>query len=120
MQIIIIIIPAMSVETKIIYKLIMYEFKQAECNITELQFTVLLLDWNDGLHNFFSWPSKIRMIKSRRIRWLGHAARLGEKRNAYRIVVGKPEGKRSLGRQRRRWVDNIKTDPREKRRDCMD
>jgi hypothetical protein len=48
------------------------------------------------------------MIKSRRMRWAGHVARMVEKRNAYRILVGKPEGKRSLGRQRRRWVNNIK------------
>jgi hypothetical protein len=53
------------------------------------------------------------MIKSRRMRWAGHAARMGEKRNAYRILVGKPEGKRPLGRPRRRWVDNIKIDLRE-------
>jgi hypothetical protein len=53
-----------------------------------------------------------RVIKSRMIRWAGHAA-LGEKRNAYRILVGKPEGKRSLGRPRRRWVDNTELDLRE-------
>jgi hypothetical protein len=50
------------------------------------------------------------MIKSRRIRWAGHVARMGEKRNAYRILVGKPGGKRPLGRSIRRWVDNIKMD----------
>jgi hypothetical protein len=48
------------------------------------------------------------MIKSRRMRWAGHVARTGEKRNAYRILMGKPEGKRPLGRPRRKWVDNIK------------
>jgi hypothetical protein len=48
------------------------------------------------------------MIKSRRMRWAGHVARMGEKRNAYRSIVGKPEGKRSLGRTRHRWEDNIK------------
>jgi hypothetical protein len=53
------------------------------------------------------------MIKSRRMRWEGHVARMGEKINAYRIFVGKPEGKRPLGRPRRRWVDNIKMDLRE-------
>jgi hypothetical protein len=53
------------------------------------------------------------MIKSRRMRWEGHVARMGEKRNACRILVGKPEGKRPLGRPRRRWVDNIKMDLRE-------
>jgi hypothetical protein len=49
-------------------------------------------------------------MKSRRMRWAGHVARIGEKRTAYRILVGKPEGKRPLGRARRRWVDNIKID----------
>jgi hypothetical protein len=53
------------------------------------------------------------MIKLRRMRWTGHVARMGETRNAYRILVGKPEGKRPLGRPRRRWVDNIKMDLRE-------
>jgi hypothetical protein len=52
------------------------------------------------------------MIKSRRMRWTGHVTRTKEKRNAYRILVGKPEGKRPLGRPRRRWVDNIKMDLR--------
>jgi hypothetical protein len=49
-------------------------------------------------------------MKSRRKRWVGHVARMREKRNAYRLLVGKPEGKRPLGRQKRRWVDNIKMD----------
>jgi hypothetical protein len=53
------------------------------------------------------------MIKSRRMRWAGHVARMGEMRNAYRILVGNPEGKRTLGRPKRRWVDNIKMDLRE-------
>jgi hypothetical protein len=53
------------------------------------------------------------MIKSRRMRWAGHVARMGETRNAYRILVGKPEEKRPLGRPRRRWVDNIMIDLRE-------
>jgi hypothetical protein len=52
----------------------------------------------------------IRMIKSRRTRWAGHAARIGEKRNACRILMGKPEGKRPLGRPRHRWVNNIEID----------
>jgi transcription termination factor 2 len=68
---------------------------------------------NEELYNLYSSPSIIRMIKSRRLRWAGHVARMGEKRNAYRILVGNPEGKRLLGRQRRRWVDNIKMDLRE-------
>jgi hypothetical protein len=53
------------------------------------------------------------MIKSRRMRWTGHVTRMGEKRNAYRILVGKPEGKTPLGRPRRMWVDNIKMDLKE-------
>jgi hypothetical protein len=68
--------------------------------------------YSEELHNLYSSPSLIKMIKSRRIRWAGHVARIGEKRNAYKIVVGKPEGKRPLGRPRRRWVDNIKMDLR--------
>jgi hypothetical protein len=54
--------------------------------------------------------SIIRIIKSRRMRWAGHVARMGEKRNAYRLLVGKPERKRPPGRPRRRWVDNIRMD----------
>jgi hypothetical protein len=52
----------------------------------------------------------IRIIKSRRMRWAGLVARMGEKRNSYRLLVGKPEGKRPLGRSRRTWVDTIRTD----------
>jgi hypothetical protein len=58
-------------------------------------------------------PNIIRMIKSRRMRWARHVARMGETRNAHRILVGKPGGKRPLRRPRRRWVDNIKKDLRE-------
>jgi hypothetical protein len=64
---------------------------------------------NEELHNLYSSPSIIRMIKSRRMRWPGHVAEMGEKTNGYEILLGKPEGKRPLGR-RRRWKDNIKTD----------
>jgi hypothetical protein len=63
---------------------------------------------NEELHNLYFSPSTIRMIKSRRVRWTGHVARMEQKRNAYRILVGTPEGKRLLGRPTRRWVDNIK------------
>jgi hypothetical protein len=65
------------------------------------------------LHNLYSSPSIIRVIKSRSMRLAGHVSRMGEKRNAYRILVGMPEGKRPMGRPRRRWVDNIKMDLRE-------
>jgi hypothetical protein len=65
---------------------------------------------NEELHNLYWSPSLIRNVKSRSMRWAGHVARTG--RNAYRILVGKPEGKRPLGRPRRRWEDNIKMDLR--------
>ncbi|KAJ4441575.1 hypothetical protein ANN_11431 [Periplaneta americana] len=68
---------------------------------------------NAELHAFYSSPDIIRNIKSRRLRWAGHVARMGESRNAYRVLVGRQEGKRPLGRPRRRWEDNIKTDLRE-------
>jgi hypothetical protein len=68
---------------------------------------------NEEFHNFYSPPSIIRMIKSKRMRWAGRVARIGNKRNVYRILMGKPEGKRPLGSPTRRWVDNIKMDLRE-------
>jgi hypothetical protein len=65
---------------------------------------------NEGLNDLYSSPSIIRIIKSWRMRWAGHVTRMGEKRNAYRLLVGKPEGKSPLGRPRLRWVDNIRID----------
>jgi hypothetical protein len=65
---------------------------------------------NEELHNLYSSRSIIRMIKSRRMRWAGDGTQMREKRNAHRILVVKPEGKRSLGRPRRRRVDNIQMD----------
>jgi hypothetical protein len=65
---------------------------------------------NEELHDLYSSPSIIRIIKSRRMRLAGHVARMGEKKNVYRLLVGKPEGKRPLGRPRLRWIDNIKID----------
>ncbi|KAJ4443579.1 hypothetical protein ANN_05253 [Periplaneta americana] len=67
---------------------------------------------NTELHALYSSPDIIRNIKSRPLRWAGHVARMGESRNAYRMLVGRPEGKRPLGRPRRRWEDNIKMDLR--------
>jgi hypothetical protein len=75
---------------------------------------------NEELHNLYTFPNIIRTIKSRRMKWAGHVARMGEKRNAYRILVGKPEGKRPLGRTRYWWVDNIKMDFRELEWDDVD
>jgi hypothetical protein len=68
---------------------------------------------NEERHNLYCSPSIIRIIKSTRKRWAEHVAQMGEKRNAYRILVGKPEGKRPLGRPRRRWKDNIRMDLRD-------
>jgi hypothetical protein len=68
---------------------------------------------NGELHNLYSSPDIIRQVKSRRMRWAGHAARMGAGRNVYRVLVGKPEGKGPLERLRRRWEDGIKMDLRE-------
>jgi hypothetical protein len=68
---------------------------------------------NKELHALYSSPNIIRVIKSRRLRWAGHVARMGDRRGAYRTLVGKPDGRRPLGRPRHRWEDNIKMDLRE-------
>jgi hypothetical protein len=68
---------------------------------------------NDQLHSLYSSANTVRVIKSRRLRWTGHVARMGEGRDVYRVLVGRPEGKRPLGRPRRRWTDDIKMDLRE-------
>jgi hypothetical protein len=65
---------------------------------------------NEKLHDLYSSPSIIRIMKSRRMAWSGYVARLGEKKNAYRSAVGKPEGKKTLGRPIRRWLNNIRMD----------
>jgi len=65
---------------------------------------------NEELNDLYSSPNTVRVIKSRRMRWAGHVARMGEERGVYRVLVGIPEGKRTLGRPRRRWVDNNRTD----------
>jgi hypothetical protein len=65
---------------------------------------------NEELRDLYSSPSIIRIFKSRRMRWAGHVTRMGEKRNAYRLLVGNLEGKRPLGRPKRRWADNIRMD----------
>jgi len=68
---------------------------------------------NEELNDFYSSPNILRVIKSRRMRWAGHAARMGEELEVYRVLVGKPKGKRPLGRLRRRWVCNIRMDLQE-------
>ena len=68
---------------------------------------------NEELNDLYSSPNIVRVIKSRRMRWAGHVARVGEEWGMYRVLVGKPEGRRPLGRHRRRWVDNIRMDLQE-------
>jgi hypothetical protein len=68
---------------------------------------------NKELYNLYSSPDIIMQVKSRGMRWAGHMARMGEERKVYKVLVGKPEGKRPLGRPRRRWEDGIRMDLRE-------
>ena len=68
---------------------------------------------NEELNDLYSLPNTVRVVKSRRMRWAGHVSRMGEDRVMQRVLVGKPEGKRPLGRPRRRWEDNIKMDLQE-------
>jgi hypothetical protein len=68
---------------------------------------------NEELNDLYSSPNIVRVVKSRRMRWAGHVARMGEERGVHRVLVGKPEGKRPLGRPRRGWEDTIKMDVQE-------
>ena len=68
---------------------------------------------NEELNDLYSSPNIVRVIKWRRMIWAGHVARMGEERAVYRVLVGKPEGRRPLGRPRCRWVDNIRMDLQE-------
>ena len=68
---------------------------------------------NEELNDLYSSPNIVRVIKSRRMGWVGHVARMREGRGVYRLLVGKPEGKRPLGKPRRKWEDNIKMDPQD-------
>jgi hypothetical protein len=67
----------------------------------------------EGLNDLYSSPNVLRVIKSRRMRWVGHVARMWKRRGVHRVLVGKSEGKRSLGRSGRRWEVNIKRDLKE-------
>jgi hypothetical protein len=75
---------------------------------------------NEELNELYSLPNIVRVVKPRRMRWAGHVARMGEERGVHRVLVGKPEGKRPLGRPRRRWENNIKMDVQEVGGDCGD
>ena len=68
---------------------------------------------NEELNDLYSSPNIVGVIKSRRMRWAGHVACMGEESGVYWVLVGKPEGRRPLGRSRRRWVDNIRMDLQE-------
>ena len=68
---------------------------------------------NEELRDLYSLPSIVQVVKSRRMRWAGHVARMGEGRGVHRVLGGKPKGKRLLGRPRHRWEDNIKMDLQE-------
>jgi hypothetical protein len=75
---------------------------------------------NKEFSDLYSLPNIVLVVKSRRMRWAGHVARVGEGRGVHRIMVGKPEGKRRLGRPRHRWEDNIKMDLQEMGGSCRD
>jgi hypothetical protein len=75
---------------------------------------------NEELSDLYSLPNIVRVVKSRRMRWVGHVARMGEGTDVHRVLVGKSEGKRPLGRPRRRWEDNIKMDLQEVGGSCGD
>jgi hypothetical protein len=75
---------------------------------------------NEELNGLYSLPNIVRVIKSRRMRWAGHVACMGEGRAVYWFLVGKPEGRRPLGRPRRRWEDNVRMDLQEVRCGCED
>jgi len=68
---------------------------------------------NEELNDLYCSPNTVRLIKSRRMRWAGHVASMGEERGVYRVLVRKPEGRRPLGRPRRRWLDDIRMDLQE-------
>jgi hypothetical protein len=72
------------------------------------------------LHNLYSSPDIIRQVKSRRMRWAGHVAHVGEERKVYKVLVGKPKGRRPLGRPSHRWEDGVRMDLREIGLGCVD
>ena len=75
---------------------------------------------NEEFSDLYALPNIVRVVKSRRMRWVGHVARMGEGRGVHRVLFGKPEGKRPLGRPRRRWEDNIKMELQEVGGSCGD
>jgi hypothetical protein len=75
---------------------------------------------NEELNNLYSSRNIVRVMKSRRMKWVGHVTCMGERRRIFRVLMGKPEGKRPLGRPKHRWEDNIKMDLREVGYGCVD
>ena len=75
---------------------------------------------NEELSDLYRLPNNLRVVKSRKMRWVGHVAHMGEGSSVHRVLMGKPEGKRPLGRQRNRWEDNIKIDLQEVGEGCGD
>ena len=90
------------VQCNFFFKVISYMFRKCSVGMR-----------NEELNDLYSSPNIVRVIKSRRMRWAGHVARMGEEGGVYRVLVGKPEGRRPLGRPRRRWADNIRVDLQE-------
>jgi hypothetical protein len=96
-----------------IYSVCVFELIRFVTRLTIAEMQIISGKWRrlhkKELYDLYS-SCIIRVIKSRRLRWAGHVARMGERRGAYRVLVGKPEGRRPLGRPRHRWEDNIKLD----------
>ena len=101
--------------TKFIAKYRLYTTIKSSCSFTVNNIILQAWWWlhNEELNDLYSSLYIVRVIKSRRMRWAGHVARMGEERGVYRVLVGKPEGRIPLGRPRRRWVDNIRMDLQE-------
>jgi hypothetical protein len=95
----------------------LYSYSNSVFLLNIYYLTRMMGEWrrlhNKELYALYSLPNISRLIKSRRLRWAARVARTAERRGAYRVLVGKPEGRRPLGRPRRRWEDNIKIDLRE-------
>ncbi|KAJ4443967.1 hypothetical protein ANN_05756 [Periplaneta americana] len=91
-------------------RFVKWAMEEMDLPSTGLGACALSCDWS---FDVFAGPTILLNIKSRRLRWAGHVARMGESRNAYEVLVGRPEGKRPLGRPRHKWEDNIKIDLRE-------
>jgi hypothetical protein len=85
----------------------------ANLNFWLINFYVVCAEWRKELNDLYSLPNIVRVVKSRIMRWAGHVTRMGDEKVVHRVLVGKPERKRPLGRPKRRWEDNIKMDLQE-------